>query len=417
MWLRSAGYIHGVDELPVRSPPMADAPLQPAFEALHAELTAWGPPLDPDAPHRGPFVVQSFGEAPARASVEYAAIKRHAGLFPVPGRALLEVTGPDARDFLNRLGTQDLLKPEGGVAARTLFLGPRGLILADATALLGDGRVLLDLDLHDADAVLERLEAVRFAEDVSFGFAEPRPEALMLLGPAAAAALSAAGAPDAAALEAGRFAEVRLAGAPVPVHRGVDAGVPSFRLFPPADRAAAVWSALLDALGYAGEPDAAGDPAAAAARRRAGLRGRPVGWEAFNAARVEAGQPLFHVDFGPGNLPAEAQLVDEAVSFTKGCYPGQEAVARMKNLGHPKKLLVRLEVQEDDRLPSAGTEVLDPKDRGKVIGAVTSSTCSPLRGGRAVALAVVRWGRHKPGQEVLVAADAGLVPAVVKPLR
>ena len=92
---------------------MEEFPLQAAFEALDAELTAWGPPLDPDAPEAGPFVVQSFGETPA----EYAAIKRHAGLFPVPGRTLLEVTGPDARDFLNRLSTQDLLTPGDGASA------------------------------------------------------------------------------------------------------------------------------------------------------------------------------------------------------------------------------------------------------------------------------------------------------------
>ncbi len=392
---------------------MAAAPLQPAFESLNAELSNWGPPLDPERPEAGPFVVQSFGETPA----EYAAIKRYAGLFPVPGRTLLAVTGPDARDFLNRLTTQDLLKPGDGSAVRTLFLGPKGLILADAFALLGEDRVHLDLDTHDAAAVLERLEAVRFAEDVAFAHAEPPRVPLMLLGPAAAAGLRAAGAAEAAELPAGRFAEAKIAGHPLLVHRGTDAGVPSFRLHPTEDAAGDVWAALLAALGYTGEPADAADPGAAAAERRAGLRGRPVGWEAFNTARVEAGQPLFHLDFGPGNLVAEAQLVEEAVSFTKGCYPGQEAVARMRNLGHPKKLLVRLEIQEDDRLPSAGTEVLDPKDPGRVIGAVTSSTPSPLRGGRAVALAVVRWGRHKPGQEVLVAADAGLCPAVVKPLR
>ena len=394
---------------------MAAAPLQPAFESLNAELSDWGPPLDPERPEAGPFVVQSFGETPA----EYAAIKRYAGLFPVPGRTLLAVTGPDARDFLNRLTTQDLLKPGDGSAVRTLFLGPKGLILADAFALLGEGIVYLDLDTHDAAAVLERLEAVRFAEDVAFAPRRPAAGAADAAGSRRRRGrLRAAGAADAAELPAGRFAEATLAGHPVLVHRGTDAGVPIVSACtPPRTRRSPCWDALLAALGYTGEPAAAADPAAAAAERRAGLRGRPVGWEAFNTARVEAGQPLYHLDFGPGNLVAEAQLVEEAVSFTKGCYPGQEAVARMKNLGHPKKLLVRLEIEEDDRLPSAGSEVLDPKDPGRVIGAVTSSTPSPLRGGRAVALAVLRWGRHKPGQEVLVAAEAGLCPAVVRPLR
>lgn len=387
--------------------------LQNAFESLRAELSAWGPPLDPDRPEAGPLVVQSFGETPA----EYAAIKRHVGLYPVPARALLTVSGTDARDFLNRLSTQDLLKPADGEAVRTLFLGPRGLILADAFALLGENRVELDLDAHDAADTLARFEAVKFAEDVAFDFAEPTPVPLLLLGPAAAAALRGVGAATSAELAEGRFAVDTVADATMLVHRGTAAGGPAFRLHPAEADVAGVWEALLAAMGYDGEPAEADDPAAAAAARRAGLRGRPVGWEAFNTARVEAGEPLFHIDFGASNLPAEAQLVEEAISFTKGCYPGQEAVARMRNLGHPKKLIVRLEVNEDDRLPSAGSEVLDPDDPGRVIGAITSSTPSPLRGGRAVALAMVRWGRHKPGRKVLVAAESGLCPAVVCELR
>ena len=59
----------------------------------------------------------------------------------------------------------------------------------------------------------------------------------------------------------------------------------------------------------------------------------PVGWAAFNSVRIEAGRPLFGIDFDATVLPAETPLEDRAVSFTKGCYPGQEIVARMKSRG------------------------------------------------------------------------------------
>ena len=88
----------------------------------------------------------------------------------------------------------------------------------------------------------------------------------------------------------------------------------------------------------------------------------------------------------------------------------------MQNLGHPKRLLVELKLP-DDRMPIAGSQVLGgDKDDGDVIGAVTSSTVSPLRGNVAVALAMVQWGRHEPGTVVRVPAEGQIVCAVVQPL-
>ncbi|MCC7406605.1 MAG: aminomethyltransferase family protein, partial [Phycisphaeraceae bacterium] len=142
------------------------------------------------------------------------------------------------------------------------------------------------------------------------------------------------------------------------------------------------------------------------------ILGRGIGWMAYNTARIEAGSPLFHVDFGPDSLPHETAILSQAVSFTKGCYLGQEIVARMQSLGHPKRLLVGLRLP-DDRLPIAGSQVLTAD--GQVVGAVTSSTLSPLLGQTAIALAVVKWGRHEPGTTLRVAAEGAIVDARVVP--
>jgi folate-binding Fe-S cluster repair protein YgfZ len=117
------------------------------------------------------------------------------------------------------------------------------------------------------------------------------------------------------------------------------------------------------------------------------------------------------------------------VSFTKGCYLGQEVVARMKSLGHPKKVLVGLKIkgrgmpslgfeggEAQDGLPVAGAEVLEGGEAGgkrKVIGGVTSSAASPLRGQEPIGFAVVRWGRHRPGTAVAVAVGRETVEAEV----
>ncbi len=143
------------------------------------------------------------------------------------------------------------------------------------------------------------------------------------------------------------------------------------------------------------------------------VRGRGIGWVAFNTARIEAGTPLYHIDFGPDSLPGETGLLEDAVSFTKGCYLGQEIVARMKHLGHPKKIIVGLKC-EDDRLPIAGSQIHEADaPGGTIIGGITSSTLPPLLGGSAIALASMKWAKHHVGTIVSTPAEGAFVKATV----
>src|SRR6185369_11518814 len=98
-------------------------------------------------------------------------------------------------------------------------------------------------------------------------------------------------------------------------------------------------------------------------------------------------------------------------------------VARMKNLGHPKRLLTGLRIDappvpaEESKLPIAGTQVFDAADPGTVIGGVTSSTLSPMLGGAAIAFAVMKWSKHTPGTKVLVPAEGAMTAATIGSLR
>jgi folate-binding protein YgfZ len=145
---------------------------------------------------------------------------------------------------------------------------------------------------------------------------------------------------------------------------------------------------------------------------------RTVGWFAFNMARVEAHEPMANIDFGPGNLPAETGVLHRRVSFEKGCYPGQEVVARMHNLGHPKQVLRRLELPHE-RLPIAGGQVFagDDVDLATPVGAVTSSAPAPLSSQRAVAMAMLRWKAATPGRTVRVMTDGEAVEAIVQEIE
>ncbi len=394
--------------------------LRDTMERLGAEFLAYGPA------EAGVEVAEDFGAFEA----EYGAIRRTVGVLHLPQRGVIELRGGDVAEFLHRLVTQDVTGMAGGATRRALQLDAKGNLLADLIVHRGDASTWVEADVFDVPALLELFDGRLFGEDVELNDASAERACFALLGPAAAKLIDAVRDSGAAskggdesatgALVEGTHHVLTLAGRRCTVYRWDDAGGPGLRVWVPSEHAADVYRALLDTAGFESvdfdaEHTNDDEAAAFAERRRAGLRGRPVGWSAYNTARVEAGVPVFHIDFGPTNLPAEAGVVDEAVSFTKGCFPGQEAVARMRNLGHPKKLLVGLRLP-GEAIPVAGTQAFDPGDGATVVGAVTSSAVSPLRGSKGVAIAMVRWGKHEPGGRVVVVAGEEKVEAEVAAL-
>lgn len=365
---------------------------------LGAQMMTWG-----DLP-----MAATFGEYEA----EYAAIHRHVGILHEPQRTVLRLTGDraDRLDFLHRLTTQAFRGAAGGTTRRALQLSEKGRIVADLFVHHGDMDTWLELDHPDAVGLRSLLESRIFAEDIRFDDSPPPRTAISLLGPATGALLDKAGAADAAArmmAAPGTHHVLQLSGQTVTGFRHDLGRLPAVRLLVPEEAAPAVYGALVAAGGYEAVDRADADYAA---RRRGSLRGRPVGWLAYNTVRIEAGRGLFHVDFGPDSLPAELgdEAFAEAVRLDKGCYLGQEIVARMHNLGHPRRVLTGVRF-EDDRLPLAGAQLFDPADRATPIGAVTSSAVSPLLGNVAVALVVMKWGRQTPGTAVAAVAEGDWV--------
>ena len=367
-------------------------------------------------------------------AVEYAALRQRVGVMHLPQRAVLSLTGADVKDYLHRLCTQQINALPGGQSVRAFQLDEKGRIAADMIVHHGDASTWLEMDAFDLPWVAELIEARLFAEDVTVEDWSGRRTLLWLLGPAAVRLLTAVtGNADAARV--GELAQLPgthhvlnlpLNGgstAATTVYRWDLGRVLGLRLAVPSEHALEVYGGLLAAAGY--EPGAEPD-AEHAQRRRESMRGRPIGWSAFNTVRIEEGVPWYHVDFGRDSLPAEVPGpagIDGAVSFTKGCYLGQEVVARMKSLGHPKKLLVGLAFDGDGShdagqapppgdqhaVPAAGAQVLDVDDKQKVIGGLTSSTAAPLRSQSPIGLAVMRWGKHRPGTAVQAAAGGRLI--------
>ena len=276
----------------------------------------------------------------------YAALKGGAALVDHPDRRVLRLSGKDPVGMLNAILTNEV-PGETGRGAYALLLNPKGRIQADLRVLKSGDDVLVDTGPEGAPAAAEILG--RYApfsrvklEDLSKG--DVPWSVLGLYGPRAPKLL------DGLRLAEHGSAEVEVGGAAL-LAAGVAVPVPGFDLLGPADALRAARERLL----------------------RAGAV--PADLAAYAAARVEAGVPLFGTDMTPENFPAEAGVLDRAVSFTKGCYPGQETVARMRYRGHPNKTLRRFVVEGAP--PEAGEAI---KQDGKAVGAVTSVAPLPASG-------------------------------------
>jgi tRNA-modifying protein YgfZ len=359
--------------------------------------------------------------------VEYAAIRKHAGILDQPQRATIEVSGSrtDRHEFLNRMVTQELKGLDAFHTRRSLWLNRKGRIDADLRLIELGSRMLLDCDAFAASRVVETLGAFVFAEDVRLvdrtsdlhRLALHGPSAREVIGLVSSPAVSASGAdvpPSVLSLEPGRATVVRIADADVIVDRWDSTGDIGLELTVDASHVERVYLSLAAGVGeLVGAHPSAAHPRSPLARR--------IGWHAYNIARIEAGTPLYYLDFGPDSLPHEVgeQTLHDRVSFKKGCYLGQEVVARMQSLGHPKQRLVAV------RFESTGPQTHQPETGAPlhagdatdapVIGAVTSSTLSPMLSQTPCAFAMVKWANSDAGKDVFVRTGGGSVRGVIQP--
>jgi aminomethyltransferase len=342
-------------------------------------------------------IVGTYGPVAA----EYASIRRGAGILDRPQRGVIRVTGGDRRNFLNRLLTQELKDLTPGLVRNSFWLNRKGRIEADLLIAELQDATLLDLDRHQCAATTQSLREFLFTEDVEIIDMTAQMHRIAVHGRRAGEVLSAAN--KLAEIENGACREIEIGGAETVMARNDETREPGFELFMQADDAPKIWRALL-----------AIDDALSSGRRRI----RPIGWHAYKIARIEAGTPLMNIDFGPTNLPHETGLLRERISFTKGCYLGQEVVARMEHLGQPKQVLVGLRV-ESDHLPVAGGQVFEIRDAsaGDQVGVVTSSTLSPMLGAAPIAFAMIRSRHAAPDTPLLVNAEGKLARARVHALR
>ena len=318
-------------------------------------------------------------------------VRRGAGLFELPARGVLAVQGSDRTRWLNGMITNDVARLEPGPRASGCYaalLTPQGRIVADLHVLLRPGELWLELPQAEIVAVRERLAKLIIADDVKLLDRSRELGRLGLEGPQAFALMSELLAPAArdgvGALSPDACVEARIAGVDVLLCAFGWTGERALQLFLPGD--AAAQAGVRNAL------------------RNAGLRhGLVLGDdEVLEILRVEAGLPKLHAELSLEVLPPEARL-ERAISYTKGCYTGQEIIARIRSRGQVAHLLVGI-AAETEETPRHGDLV---EVSGEAVGEVTSGARSPTEG--PIALAFVRRAHAAPGTRVRVGGSPGRV--------
>lgn len=350
--------------------------LTPLHEAAGARLSAAAEP-----------VLLTYGDVPA----EYRAATEDAAMFDETDRGRVVVSGADAAAFLHRLLANDVRALAPGSGSRNLLLSSKGKVLFDFDLFRRADDFVASTPPGRAAALAAALEVYHFTEKVRFEDTSERYAPIALVGPRAGDALAAAAG---AALPAEDYSWTRCAvgGAAALVVRQPIAGSPGFRVVLEPEGAPVAWRALA----------------------AAGVR--PAGRVVRDILRVEAGQAEYAVDVDESVYPQEARL-ERAFSLEKGCYIGQEVVAKIDTYGGLNKRLVGLRISHDDPLP-AGTRLyrVDDGER-RDLGVVTSWAYSFVLDA-GMALAYVKRRHQKAGTEFEVGdtgAKATIVPIPVRP--
>ncbi|MDX6574925.1 MAG: hypothetical protein QOE96_878 [Blastocatellia bacterium] len=319
-------------------------------------------------------------------SNEYSAVRDGgAGVIDLSSRGRLLISGSEAVMFLNGLITNDMKTLAVNSWMAAIFPNVQGRLLAAVRIIHRADGFLIDTESPTLETVAKLLERFTLAGDFLVNNLTNETAMLSIQGRNAAAVIRQAFGETAAALARERVVTAQLDnGSDVTVIRATHTGEDGFDLFVNANDA----PKLLEVVRDAGA--------------------QPFGSEVAETLRIEAGIPRFGIDMDETKVVTETNL-DDAVSFTKGCYIGQEIIARIKYRGHVAKKLTGLLVEHDGTL-EGGLKILSADD--KEIGSITSSTVSPQLK-KTIALGYVKYDYLEPGTKVKVVSAEVELPATV----
>jgi tRNA-modifying protein YgfZ len=299
-------------------------------------------------------------------------------------RSRLEIKGNDRARFLHNLTTNEVKRLVAGQGCEAFVTSLQGKTLGFVSLHVCEDHILLRADPGALAGLMPHFQKYAALDDVELADISPATFELHLCGPAVLELfVRLGGTLPGDADQSHQAAEI--AGASLRIIRDAPTGSPGLTIVGRADDQDAVVAAIRE--------------------RGASLGLLELDPETFDVLRIEAGTPVFGRDLTPDNLPQELGRDQRAINFVKGCYLGQETVARIDALGHVNKVLRGLRVEDPGAAPPPPGSAL--KRDGKPVGAVTSAAFSPGWEG-AVVLGYVRVGHDEPGQVLEIAAEPPL---------
>jgi folate-binding protein YgfZ len=344
-----------------------------------------------------PMFVQDGWSVPASYGdvlFEYAAVREFGvGLIDLSPRGRMLVSGTEAVQFLNGLITNDMKTLAENSWMPAAFPNVQGRLIASVRVARlkdeGTGRnvhptFLIDTEAATHERVMKTIERFTLAGDFRVSDITTQTTHFGVQGKKAAKVISAVIGEEAAGLAPNSAKQLTWKESEITVIRATYTAEDGFDFIVSVDRAKDLWDALQ------------------------GAGARPVGYDALEMLRIEAGLPRYGVDMDDSNVVTEAAL-DSAVSYTKGCYVGQEIIARIKYRGHVAKKLSGVVFDQAAKVEAGMT--IESAD-GKEAGRITSTTYSPHLG-RTIALAFLKYDYIAAGTSVKIIAGDAEIPAQV----
>ena len=310
---------------------------------------------------------------------QYAAAHTSAVITESSTRGTVALAGADRKSFLHALLTNDIATLAKGSGVYAAYLTPQGRMISDMRIIETGERLLLGVERPMAAALAERFDKLIFSEDVQVSDLTADLDEVSICGPLAATLFERT--TGISVIELKREYD-NLTAESIIVTRDDGFGLPGFDAYVRRE----MGESLRDALRGGG-----------AVQASAGT---------IEVLRIEAGRPRFGVDMSTDTIPLEAGIEDRAISFTKGCYVGQEVIIRVMHRGHGRiaRRLVRL-VLPGAPLPSRSDKVFSG---GQQVGEITSAVESPKVGG-PMAMAYLHRDHTGPGTELLVNGSKAFV--------
>lgn len=320
---------------------------------------------------------------------EYTAIRDGAGVMEITHEGRIRLTGKDVRSFLHALATQDFKNLADGAVVRTAFTNAKARMIAGAAAYAFPDFILLSVERSCIQNLLSHLDKYLITEDVKIEDVTESMRALYILGKNSTALIEnvlGIALNETQTCKAVSWRDIELWCA-----RKDMGNVQAIMVFAPEVHVKNLRDALLE--------------------KKESYDVVPLDYETYEIFRIEAGVPRFGIDITEEHIFPETAMED-AVSYTKGCYLGQETVIRVKHQGHANKKIVQVKIDVTESV-RAGTKIYEGSAQSKKEGGVITSSCFSPHHNAVLALATLRKECFLEWANMFIETQSGILPAQI----